>query len=360
MTVGPHKLSLDELDLIIDQVRVETMSMLARREASASGASAAPGAVANLDIATLNVSEFLPLPLGLYPGGREMDEGTPVPEVLYAEGKSWKIKKIFYSSGVCEVRASLGGLPKKKQANSLPSLTTGEDSEQKSEQRFQSSIQRSCTTLRARVSEQGSDHLITLTKRGKFISVDQAWKAWDRFSRLVKLRFPKWTAVVVPELHADNETYHMHVAVRGFYSVEALRICWYKALGGKGNERGEHTPGSINIRAFRGGRKGGSGAATVRRIASYIAKYIGKGFTACNRGRRLFASSRELAPHRTERWRVDFRGSPAALAFALVGGLVGAGSSGLADYFRWARFRRDGSLMMTGFVLSTDWSGVTQ
>jgi hypothetical protein len=175
----------------------------------------------------------------------------------------------------------------------------------------------------------------------------------------MQLRFgEQWRYVCVPELHSDGVTYHMHVALRGFFLVESVRALWFRALGGRGNERGENTPGNVDIKFFRTQSRRARGSR-IRSIAGYVAKYVGKGFAACNRGRRLFSSSRGLDPDRIERWRVrEWVGVPQLVTalqkqFASVGG-VDEGSA----YF-WSRHRPDGSLLMTGFIVSTEWKEIS-
>lgn len=267
----------------------------------------------------------------------------------------WKIRKTFFSSGVCEVRAFLGSAPTRIREQSSSESTRPDQSESAREGRFESSIARSRRVLRERCLELDATHMLTLTKRGKFSSIDETWAAWRRFSRLMKKFYrEKWRYVVVPELHSDGETYHLHVAIRGFFWAGIVRKIWQKALGGTGYEHGEGTLGNIDLKSFRRVR----GAAGVRRIAGYIAKYVGKGFTACNRGRRLFASSGGLDPHRTERRVVRYWSGTRELVRSVQAGLLGVGSSGIGTCYFWSRERSDGTLMSRGFVLTTDWRGV--
>jgi hypothetical protein len=187
-----------------------------------------------------------------------------------------------------------------------------------------------------------------------FATVDECWRAFYEFSRLMELRFgDQWRYVCVPELHSDRETYHMHVAVRGFFLIESVRVLWYRALGGRGNERGEETPGGVNVKPFRTRGRRARGTR-IRAIAGYIAKYVGKGFDSGNRGRRLFSSSRGLDPDRVERWRVrEWLGVP-ELVTALQKQFASVGGADTGDAYFWSRHRGDGSLLMMGFVLSTE------
>jgi hypothetical protein len=115
---------------------------------------------------------------------------------------------------------------------------------------------------------------------------------WRRFHQFIrKLKGWNFRYVAVPEQHGDRETWHLHVAVAGRYDVNILRRLWYRALGGRGDERGSDTPGSIQIAHFNNKRK----AATV--VAGYMAKYMGKSFQAAGaRGRKAFWASEGLVP----------------------------------------------------------------
>jgi hypothetical protein len=135
----------------------------------------------------------------------------------------------------------------------------------------------------------GIDHLWTFTKRGKFESLDCLWSAWKEFNRLMDKRYgDKWYYVAVPELHSDGETWHLHVGLHGFWDVKLLRSYWHRALGVKWLARGADSPGNVDAKRFRG--------KSVRSIAGYITKYIGKGFDRVSVGRRLFSSTVGIRP----------------------------------------------------------------
>jgi hypothetical protein len=166
-------------------------------------------------------------------------------------------------------------------------------------ERAQRSVRRSKQSMRRRVLMLHADRMLTLTKRGKFSSLDECWAAWARFERVCSRFYrQKWKYVVVPELHADGETYHLHVALSGFYDVGMLRRFWYRALGGSGRERGTDTPGNVDL-SYDAARRGSRSRI---RIAGYLAKYLGKGLAARARGRRTFAASAGLVPVAVQRW----------------------------------------------------------
>jgi hypothetical protein len=106
----------------------------------------------------------------------------------------------------------------------------------------------------------------------------------------------RWRYVAVPELHADGETWHLHVLVDRVYLAEAMRLHWSRALGGTGSERGVETLGNVNVKRLSASRR------TSRGAASYIAKYVGKGFGLGSAHRRIFAASTGLDPVHDCRW----------------------------------------------------------
>lgn len=167
-----------------------------------------------------------------------------------------------------------------------------------------------------------ADHLWTFTKRGKFEALDELWACWKEFRRLMVRRFPQkpWIYVAVPELHADGESWHLHVGVNGFWDVTAIRVLWYRALGGNGSEVGAQTPGSVNVKWFNRGK-------SARSIASYVAKYVGKGMGRMPGGRRLYAASKGIRSLEVRQYHfvtdlpdVDLVAEMEKLLFALSGG----------------------------------------
>jgi hypothetical protein len=168
-------------------------------------------------------------------------------------------------------------------------------------ERSEASIQRTKRLVVHRVRSLAPTALWTFTKRGKFASPDELWAAWRLFTQSMRRRFgTKFRYVAVPELHSDGVTWHMHVAFDRFYMVETLRKWWYCALGGTGREAGSATPGSVNVKSLRARYTAG------RRVAGYVASYIGKGLSSGSVARRLFGASVGLHPRRVVRWHCPY------------------------------------------------------
>lgn len=341
----------------------------AGRAQRAPGASVSPllvkGTLKRQEIKDLDLSPWAPLPMALYQGGAECQGMNWTPDALYEDAAEWKITQKWFSCGRVETSAHLGSSQKKKQANSLDGSqqAPAEKSSEEREFRFIQSIRRSRKMLREKLYELEADHMITAGKRGKFDSLDAGWKVWKKFNEAMteyaKRNGRVWKAVAVPELHSDGITWHFHIGVHGFWPHTVLWFQWQKALGGKGNERKTESLGSIRIDYIKVKRSRASSRASVAsRIASYLGKYLGKGFGSGNSGRRLFASSRGLAPYRVERWRCNHREGIPELAFALLGRLAASGSSCRAKVKRWERISVEGALLRCGFFFSTEWEGV--
>lgn len=266
-------------------------------------------------------------------------------------GDVWTVTAIRYKSGLMQTRATLFGAWTHPRARSLVAGSV-RTARPPSAERFDQSIKRSKRTLREKCFSLDADHMLTLTKRGKFSSVDELWRVFNLFNRLMtKLYKDRWQYVAVPELHADGETYHMHCAIHGHFWAGVVRKIWLRSLGGKGNETGTESPGNIDLKAFRKHR---AGAAAIRRVAGYISKYVGKGFGPGSHSRRLYSSSRGLGPAEVQRFFIrDWLGVP-QVATAIQRWLCGLGAAAEGNAFHWSRTRSsDEKLLAMGFVLTS-------
>jgi hypothetical protein len=231
---------------------------------------------------------------------KESDPDCLIPDLLNGVApcrEQWSIKTTEYADGIRCV-----GYRSKPRSLSGGAGSAGESRERiraalTEAERTESSLSRSRGLVIHRTRCLGGRYLWTFTKRGKFASIDDVWAAWHEFCRLFKWRTGKRLAyVAVPELHADGETWHLHAVLAQWLDVVTIRALWGRALGGVGNERGTETLGNVDARAFRG--RGG----VARRIATYVAKYVGKGFVRGSAHRRVFAASCGLNPIRVARW----------------------------------------------------------
>lgn len=182
--------------------------------------------------------------------------------------------------------------------------------------RLACNVRRAKCMVRHKIRCIGGDHMWTFGKRGKFATVDDLWAAWARFERIAIKRLGRFPYVAVPELHADGQTWHLHVAVVGILMVESIRAWWSIALGGTGLERGEFTLGNVHAKYFKG-----KGPKAVYR---YIAKYVGEDIGAAAARRKSFSCSRGIVPRSVYRWRASTVGVGGTEAMDFVRGQLAA------------------------------------
>lgn len=142
---------------------------------------------------------------------------------------------------------------------------------------------RARTQVRRHVMAHGLDHMVTFTFRENVQDIDDAWRAWDKFRRLVEARTgKKLHYVVVPE-RQKRGAWHFHVAVRGFVPVALWRALWRRC-----------TPdgqGTVHARYLRAVSRIG--------IVRYLAKYLTKAFgerDQLNRRRYAIARGMHVVP----------------------------------------------------------------
>jgi hypothetical protein len=170
--------------------------------------------------------------------------------------------------------------------------------------------------LRHLVKNMAADRMVTLTKRegpgttewtaedwarwnnggredwqrehGAFWSPEDWARAWDRFRRGMVKAFGEFPYVAVLEQHKKGN-YHLHVALAGFLNLNVANRIWWSICGGRGQ-------GSLNLpKGLK--RRMASRSERSSKIASYISKYVTKGFGDSDRfnKKRYWASRQTLA-----------------------------------------------------------------
>jgi len=184
-------------------------------------------------------------------GSTALPDLLPEGDFACADGQA-SIKVTRYQDGLRVVvfqrkgRAARGG-----GAASLADSASEKSSASSSGQRLDASLNRSRALVAHRARCLGPVALWTFTKRGKFDSADHVWRVWRAFSQLMRRRYgEKFRFVAVPELHADGETWHLHVLFDRVFMVESLRTLWTRALGGTGRERGQEAHDGIRARGL--------------------------------------------------------------------------------------------------------------
>lgn len=174
----------------------------------------------------------------------------------------------------------------------------------KSEEERQDNILRATQRAQRRVRllcmEARVDRMFTFTTR-QVLDRDTLLHAWDLFRRGMERHYSCFRYVATMELHPKGKPGHIHIhaGVAGFYNINVLRRLWHHALNTVMGRpltmtSGPESPGNVNVPPSKR-RHHGIRAALA--IASYIAKYVGKGLLqAFNRKRYLQSKSIKLSP----------------------------------------------------------------
>jgi len=170
----------------------------------------------------------------------------------------------------------------------------------KDEENLTRSIRRAKTAVRWLVQRGQFDHMLTLTYRENMQDIDKLKHDFDLFRRLVTARYPDWKYVATRE-QQERGAWHMHLAVKGHQDIKYLRTCWYKVLGCLGAV-GIDVLGQVNVMPPRK-RFGEAGKLwKSNRLASYLTKYIDKGFDLLEHASKRYWASRGMPKVETKRY----------------------------------------------------------
>ncbi|AOK08629.1 hypothetical protein LGM90_10125 [Burkholderia sp. AU28942] len=138
---------------------------------------------------------------------------------------------------------------------------------------LRTSIERSKRMIRKRCKQIRADRMLTLSTRLNETRIEVWARWWDAFRRrLNKLQDFHYVAVLERQ---ERGAWHIHVAVHGRQNWKLLRSIWLSVISKDG------TDGTVNDSIGRAEclfrKVGGKGRAMRHRIATYIAKYVGKG-----------------------------------------------------------------------------------
>lgn len=140
--------------------------------------------------------------------------------------------------------------------------------------------------VRWRAMAIGVDRLLTLTYRENMQDLQECRRHFDLFRRRMQKAGYLEHFVAVPE-RQQRGAWHVHIAIKGWIPVDVVRENW-RAVAGDGN---------IDIARSR------RGDFDAKRIAAYLAKYIGKAFDEVSDGRtRYWASRGAPSPVVSEHW----------------------------------------------------------
>lgn len=169
-----------------------------------------------------------------------------------------------YPSGDCEMVALKltsedqltrggGGKRKNKDKSTMDEIT------------LKKSAARAKTNVRRKLMSMNADRLLTLTFKENLDDINEAWRRFKYFTKLMKWRYgERWAYVAVPE-YQKRGAVHFHLAITGYYHANTVRKLWHRAAGKFG--------GNIDITSPK---KADKNSWNPRRIANYISKYITK------------------------------------------------------------------------------------
>ena len=162
-----------------------------------------------------------------------------------------------------------------------------------------------------------ADRLFTCTYRDNEEDREKVREDFKAFLRLIRTGFSvkhadgtktkyrpiaEWQYVAVLEKQ-DRGSFHIHCAVKGFQFIKTLRAAWYKAIGGNGDERGEETPGSVNVTAPQ--KRWGSGLREWKtdKLSAYLTKYLQKTFDESATEKKRYWHAKDLkSPEIQRHW----------------------------------------------------------
>lgn len=179
---------------------------------------------------------------------------------------------------------------------------------QKSQSRARTKVRRHCLAISA-------DNLLTLTFKENVTNIEEAWKTFNYFARLMNKKFPKsFLYIAVPE-YQKRGAVHFHLAIQGFYHHKAVRSIWRKAAGKRG--------GNIDFSSAKNKKFKHLGP---RDIASYLAKYITKNDIVAMNKKRYSVSRGIIHPQPMRCWVPSF----APVIYVIRDALHAAGSKPIA------------------------------
>jgi hypothetical protein len=144
------------------------------------------------------------------------------------------------------------------------------------QQRVESSVIRTRKTIAQRCMAIKADRLLTLTYRENMEDRGRCYRDTIRFVEKARGAGLLRHYVAVPE-QQKRGAWHVHIAIAGYMPVITLRRLWREVVGSDN--------GNIDL-SYRH-----RGESNPWRIASYLAKYIGKAIGQCQPGERTFWAS---------------------------------------------------------------------
>lgn len=176
----------------------------------------------------------------------------------------------------------------------LPRSKRGES--EKRERNDEVACRRAKKNVRLCCKEIRADRMITLTYRENMTDRELALKHLKAFARRVgKVADFHYVAVIEEQ---ERGAIHFHIAVHGRQSYVLVRSIWQSIVGvGKGGEQ----MGQTNV---RDPHKFGFGKNGAHKLASYIAKYVGKKMDSRELNQKRYFRSRGIVLPEMNTWRI--------------------------------------------------------
>lgn len=165
-----------------------------------------------------------------------------------------------------------------------------EDKSTMDERALFESSRRSRSTVRRLILSMCADRLLTLTFKENLTDIDEAWKVFKYFAKLMRWRYKDFSYVAVPE-YQKRGAVHFHLAIEGYYHANTVRNLWLRACG--------KYQGNIDITSPR---KAGKNSWNPKRIASYLSKYLTKNETVEFNRRRYSSGGGIKIPEPVKGW----------------------------------------------------------
>jgi hypothetical protein len=169
-------------------------------------------------------------------------------------------------------------------------------------------VRRAKQNIRWLVCNFSADRLFTLSYRENVIDRERVKQDFWRFLRLVRKGWgglkgiPEWKYVAVTE-QQERGAFHIHCAVKGWQKIAFLRAAWQKALGGTGEETGEHTLGNVDVTSPKKARWGTEFREwKSTKLSSYLTKYLAKTFSEETFERKRYWHSKDVTQPVRERF----------------------------------------------------------
>ncbi|KAF3999450.1 rolling circle replication-associated protein [Glaciimonas immobilis] len=237
------------------------------------------------------------------------------------DGHGWQdtftARQRIFADGQAEIVISKEKFFISREALALPPAKRGKS--EKRERNDEDASRRAKKNVRLCCKEIRADRMITLTYRENMTDRDLALKHLKAFARRVgKVAGFHYVAVIEQQ---ERGAIHFHIAVHGRQSYVLVRSIWQSIVGvGEGGQQ----MGQANV---RDPHKFGFGKNGANKLASYIAKYVGKKMDSRELNQKRYFRSRGIVLPEVNTWRIsstDMLGAvQTAFAIAAEFGLEG-------------------------------------